>query len=90
MGRYIVERTFLGGLHIPVTDEGVAACLRVVSLSAEIGVTWLHSYVTEDRLRTYCVYDGPDLDAIHRAAVRSGLPIDRVTRVRVLDPYFYG
>jgi uncharacterized protein DUF4242 len=90
LGRYVVERTFAQGLDIPITKEGVAVCLRVVSLNAEVGVTWLHSYVSEDRRKTFCVYDGPDADAIRRAAVRSGLPVDSITRVRVLDPYFYG
>lgn len=89
MARYMVERTFSKGLDIPVTDEGVAVCLGVACRNAEVGVTWLHSYVSEDRRKTYCVYDGPDTDAIRRAAVRSGLPIDSITRVRVLDPYFY-
>jgi hypothetical protein len=85
----MVERTFPDGLHIPVTDEGAAACLGVVGRNADQGVTWVHSYVSEDKETTYCVYDGPDPEAIRRAAERNGLPVDRVTRVSVLDPYFY-
>jgi uncharacterized protein DUF4242 len=38
---------------------------------------------------TYCVYDGPDPEAIRRAADRNGLPVESITRVQVLDPYFY-
>ena len=30
MPRYTVERTFLDGLHIPMTDEGAIGCLAVV------------------------------------------------------------
>ena len=89
MPRYLVERTFPGGLAIPLTDAGAQVCLNVVDANANEGVTWLHSYVTPDRKRTYCVYDGPTPEAIRRVAERNQLPVDRITEVRVLDPYFY-
>jgi hypothetical protein len=89
MARYIVERTFPDGLNIPTTSEGAETCLGVVGHNAEVGVTWVHSYVNEEKTKTFCIYDGPDPDAIRRAATRNGLPVDSITRVRVLDPYFY-
>ncbi len=89
MARFMVERSFTDGLHIPVNADGAEACLGVVGRNAEVGVTWVHSYVNEDKTKTYCVYDGPDAEAIQRAAERNGLPVDSVTRVSVLDPYFY-
>ncbi|HEY3008621.1 MAG TPA: DUF4242 domain-containing protein [Micromonosporaceae bacterium] len=89
MPRFLVERTFPSGLQIPVTHEGAEACLSVAQANATEQVTWVHSYVTSDRSKTYCVYDGPDAAAIHRAAEKNGLPVDSVTEVRVLDPYFY-
>jgi Protein of unknown function (DUF4242) len=89
MARYMVERKFPDGLEIPVTDKGAATCLGVVDRNAQVGVTWVHSYVAEDRKKTFCVYDGPDPESIRRAAERSNLPIERITQVRVLDPYFY-
>jgi hypothetical protein len=54
-----------------------------------LGVTWVHSYVSDDKRRTFCVYDAPDEEAIRRAATRNTLPIDQITAVSVLDPYFY-
>ena len=89
MPRYIVERTFIDGLDIPSTLAGLETCLRVVDRNAELGVNWLHSYVTTNNAKTFCVYDGPDEDAICRAAYRNRLPVDRVTRVSVLDPFFH-
>ena len=89
MPRYVVERTFEKGLYIPLTDEGVAACRQVVAGNAADGVTWIHSYVSEDKAKTFCVYDAPDPEAIRRAAERNNLPVDRITSVTVLDPYFY-
>lgn len=89
MPRYLVERTFPDGLAIPVTDEGAARCLNVVDTNAEDGVTWVHSYVSEDKQKTFCIYDGPHPEAIRRAARRNSLPVDAITRVTVLAPYFY-
>ena len=89
MPRYIVQRTFPDGLHIPLTDDGAKACLNVVDGNAGLGVTWVHSYVSTDKSLTYCVYDGPSPEAIRQAASVNGLPVDQVTEVKVLDPYFY-
>lgn len=89
MPRYLVERTFPDGLAIPTTEEGTAVCRTVVTNNAEDLVTWVHSYVTPDKTRTFCVYDGPSPEAIRRAARRNNLPVDRITEVSVLDPYFY-
>lgn len=88
MGRYLVERTFPEGLAIPATAEGAGICGSVVDRNAEVGVTWVHSYLSDDKRKTFCVYDGPNPEAIRDAAERNGLPVDRITRVTVLDPYF--
>jgi hypothetical protein len=89
MPRYLIERTFPDGLAIPVTDQGAATCLRVVGNNAKDGVTWIHSYVTMDKGKTFCIYDGPTIESVQNAAQRNGLPVDSITEVRVLDPYFY-
>jgi hypothetical protein len=89
MPRYVVERTFPGGLEIPLNDTGAAACQTVVGNNAKEGVTWVHSYVSEDRMKTYCIYDAPSPEAIRRSADENKLPVERITKVSVLDPYFY-
>ena len=89
MPRYVVERTFTEGLHLPAGDEGTRVRLQVVERNADEGVTWVHSYVSEDRAKSFCVYDGPSPEAIRKTASRNDLPVDRITQVRVLDPYSY-
>ena len=89
MPRYMIERTFPNGLSIPLDDEGKKAVANVVANDAEHGVTWVHSYVNPDRTGTFCVYDGPTPEAIRKVAERNGLPVNRITEVTVLDPYFY-
>jgi len=89
MPRYIVERTFADGLRIPIDEQGTRACGMVIANNAKNAVTWVHSYVSEDLQKTFCVYDGPTPEAIRESAHSNNLPIDKITAVSVLDPYFY-
>jgi hypothetical protein len=89
MPRYIVERDFLQEFQVPIDEIGARACESVVFSNLADLVTWVHSYVSTDKRKTFCVYDGPSPEAIRRTASRSKLPIGRITEVRVLDPYFY-
>jgi hypothetical protein len=89
MQRYLVERTFQDGLAIRAGAEGAEACGAVIARNAAEGVTWIHSYVSDDRRKTYCIYDAPNPEAIRRAAADNSLPVDAMTVVRVLDPYLY-
>ena len=50
-------------------------------------VTWLHSYVSDDRKRLFCIYEAPTPEAVRRSAARNDLPVESITSVRVLDPY---
>ena len=81
MPRYLVERMF------PTPPE--LAVEAVVEQNADDGVTWMHSYVSEDTGMMFCVYEASSPEAIRRAARHSDLPVDRIRQVRVLDPYFY-
>lgn len=89
MPRYVVQRSFPEGLHIPVMDGGAELCRGVVERNAEEGVTWISSFVSEDKTRSFCIYDAPSPESIRKTAVLNELPVDRITRVTVLDPYFY-
>jgi hypothetical protein len=86
--RYLVERTIRNGRNMAVRAEA-AEVLAVVEQNANEGVTWVHSYVSEDRTKSFCVYDAPSPEAVRKTAALNDLPIDRITQVRVLDPYFH-
>ena len=88
MTRYLVEQTFPDGLRLSVDGEGARLCLAIVDNNSLDGVTWIQSYVTPDRRRAFYLCDAPSPEAIRRAAQRNGLPVDRITEVRILDPYF--
>jgi hypothetical protein len=89
MPRYIVQRTFMEGVPIAVDGDGAHFCRAVIENNAQQGVTWISSFVSEDRTRTFCLYDAPTPEAIRQAGIRNELPVDEITQVRVLDPYFY-
>ena len=89
MPRYVVQRSFPEGLQIPPGQSGLDICRGVVERNAEEGVTWLRSFVSDDKKRSFCVYDAPTPEAIRKTAARNELPVDEITQVSVLDPYFY-
>ena len=88
MPRYLVERTFPEGLQISTDDTGAEMCRVIVLTNGEDNVTWIHSYVSSDRQRSFCIYEAPSPEAIRRTAKQNNLPLDRITKVNVLDPYF--
>ncbi len=80
MPRYIVERT-VGSL----TQEELAT---VGKRSNEVledmdGVVWIKSYVSEAAGKIYCEYDAPSPEAIMEHARRAGLPVDKISEVKM-------
>ncbi len=89
MARYLIERTFVDGLELPDGSAGADVRRQLVTNNDAEHVTWIRSFVSADRTKTFCIYDGPSPEAIRRAAAASDLPIDAITEVSVLDPYGY-
>jgi predicted amidohydrolase YtcJ len=83
MPRYVIERTFTHGVDL------ATARLGIVETNAALGVTWIHSYVSEDGKRAFCVYDADTPEALRKSAAANELPVEQITQVRVLDPYHY-
>jgi Protein of unknown function (DUF4242) len=86
MPRYVVERTFAERLELGPSVED--RCREIVERNGE-EVTWLHSYVSDDGRKLYCMYEAPNPEAIRKSAVRNALPVDSITAVRVLAPHPY-
>jgi hypothetical protein len=86
MPRYIVERTFDLTWHVGADDDD--RCRQILDGNGD-DVTWLHSYVSEDGKKSFCMYEAASPEAIRRSAARNDLPVDSITCVRVLDPYPY-
>ncbi|UCH66504.1 MAG: DUF4242 domain-containing protein [Ignavibacterium sp.] len=89
MSRYVILRSYSDSLDIPGNVIGASQCLKIVTNNTLDEVTWIHSYVSENKKQTFCVYDAPSPEAVRRAARRNNMPVDMILKVRVLDPYFY-
>jgi Protein of unknown function (DUF4242) len=76
MPTYVIERKFADELELSSDDV-----IRVEEINADEGVSWLFSFLSADRLRSYCLYEAPSADAIVAAAQRAGIPVDAVTQV---------
>ena len=85
MHRYLVERTFAPGSQSLAPALGEAAQPMFIQAHDVCGVTWLRSYLTPDLGRSYCIVDGPSPEAVRKAARASGLPVDRISEVRILE-----
>jgi len=81
MRRYLVVRTFPPG----ALDGLDAAGKREVNRKNAIhSARWVHSYATADKTRTFCIYEGPDENAILQAATANELPVDYVVEIPVV------
>ena len=73
---FMVERRYAEELDV---DADAAAGIN--RINADEDVSWLYSFLSADKRKTYCLYEAPSADAIRRAAARAGLPADVVVEV---------
>ena len=73
---FIIERRFAEVLEPDPTSSA-----EINEINDEESVRWLYSFLSADRLKTYCLYEAPSAEAIRKAAVRAGLPADVVVEV---------
>jgi Protein of unknown function (DUF4242) len=78
--RYLVERTFPPGA---LAGLDAATKKKVNANNASVGVRWVMSYANADETKTFCVYDGPSVVAVRKAAELNKLPVDSITEVPV-------
>ena len=85
MPRYMIERTFPAGA-LEGLDEKAKRAVNIKN--AGLGVKWVHSYANTDKTKTFCVYEGPNEDAIRAAAKDNEIPVDRIVEIPVdLTPH---
>jgi Protein of unknown function (DUF4242) len=77
MPMYVIERNFAERLDLNSEDVQL-----LEEINADEGVSWMFSFLSADRHRSYCLYEAPSPDAIIAAAKRAGIPADVVTEVQ--------
>jgi uncharacterized protein DUF4242 len=81
MPLFLIERSFAEQLELTSDDVTL-----IEDVNAEEGVSWLFSFLTADRRRTYCLYEAPSPEAILIAARRANVPADKVIEVERFVP----
>jgi len=81
MPLYVIERTFAEQLELSADDVRL-----IEDVNADEGVSWLFSFLTADRRRSYCLYEAPSPDAIIAAARRADVPVDSIVEVTRFVP----
>jgi hypothetical protein len=80
MPKFVIERDIpeagkLSPEQLQTASQNSSTAMR------EIGqIHWVQSYVTDDKI--YCVYVAPDEDTVRKHAQQTGLPANRISRVR--------
>jgi hypothetical protein len=55
---------------------------RSLGAMQQLGIQWLHSYVTDDKV--YCIYWAPNAEIIERHARQVDIPANRIAAVKRL------
>jgi hypothetical protein len=76
MALFMIERNFAEKFNASAGD-----LKAVVEINSLVGVKWLHSFLSADKRKTYCLYEAESGDAIREAARRAGLPADIVVEL---------
>jgi hypothetical protein len=69
----VIERSFAKALNPTAAD-----IKAIGEVNCEVGVKWLHSFLSADKRKTYCLYEADSAEAIREAARRAGLPVDMI------------
>ena len=85
MPLYMIERSFAEQLDLSEDDVEM-----IEEINGEEGVSWLFSFLSADRRRTYCLYEAPSPEAILAAARKADVPADAVVEVGAATPQFSG
>ena len=81
MPLFVIERNFADQLEMTKEDSD-----QVVAINSDVGVSWLFSFLSADKKKTYCLYEAPNPDAIREAAKRANIPADVIIEVSELRP----
>jgi hypothetical protein len=81
MPLYMIERAFADDVDVSGDDVKL-----IDEINADEGVSWIFSFLSADRRKTYCLYEAPSPDAIRAAAQRADMPADVIVEVDSAAP----
>ncbi len=79
---FVIERNFAEQLDAANLDlAGIKA------VNDDVSIRWIHSFLSADKKKTYCIYEAPSVEAIREAARRLGIPADVIVEIdQIIEP----
>ena len=85
MPLFMIERNFAERMEL--APEQARALMQI---NADVGITWLFSFLSADQKKTYCLYEAASAEPIREAARHAGIPLDVVIEVSEQRPEWFG
>jgi len=82
MAKFVVERTFPAPVSdddLAMTNERMAPCLDIYD------VTWIRSFLSQDRRRMICEFEGVDSESVRNVQREAGAMFDKIWPANVLE-----
>ncbi len=84
MPKFLIERNFAEQLEVTPEIAG-----QIKSVSTDMGMQWLFSFLSADKKKTYCLFEAPNAETVRENARRLNLPADVVVEVTDLGPEMF-
>jgi hypothetical protein len=79
---FVIERNFAEQLDAASLDHA-----GIKAVNDDVSIRWIHSFLSADKKKTYCLYEAPSAEAIREAARRLGIPADVIVEIdQVIEP----
>lgn len=69
MALFMIERDFASELEL---DAGTVKAVE--EINEGYGVRWLHSFLSADKRKTYCLYEAMNSEDLRQAARKANIP----------------
>jgi hypothetical protein len=80
MPLFLIERNYAEQLE--VTPDGFLKRPRTAdqirSFNEEMGCSWVFSFLSADKRKSYCVYEAPNAEVLREHARRADIPADAI------------
>lgn len=76
MPMFMVERQYADRFHMTEAEEAEAAAYRDAH-----DITWLTSFLSADKKKSYCLYVAEDAEILRQHAADLGVPLDAIVEV---------
>lgn len=77
MALFMIERNFAEAIE----GEDTEGDQITEAVNDEMGLEWVHTFLSADGKRTYCLYEAPNADVLREHATRLGMPADSIIEV---------